>query len=255
MGNDQGSLIRQGSWWESVTDHPDRTKRKMKFSISSWNLQASFSWEVSAYQKSAGNTMWQRGKNLEGFWSMWKRTAWHSWWGNQLGKVPTGPAVCQQKRAGGRSGCWRPCWAWNDSFWSSEKGPSRAVALHCQETNFGLFRTLVDRSSWEVVLKGKKGKGVQEGWAPLKKEIFRPRIRPFLCAEGQASQEGWSGRNRELWLEPGGSKESLCSLEDGMGNSGKLQECQEVMQVKEEMGCCVQDNSVWDFRRKKDFSF
>jgi len=31
----RGKAIRQISWWESVTDHPTRLRRQMKYSISS----------------------------------------------------------------------------------------------------------------------------------------------------------------------------------------------------------------------------
>lgn len=41
-----------------------------------------------------------------------------------------------------------------------------------QRTDFELFRTLVGRVPWDSVLKGK---GIQEGWLLLKKEVLEPQ--------------------------------------------------------------------------------
>ena len=50
------------------------------------------------------------------------------------------------------------------------KGVSRTATLDFWRADFGLLRRLVDRVSWEAVLKGK---GVQEGWTFFKKEILK----------------------------------------------------------------------------------
>lgn len=50
------------------------------------------------------------------------------------------------------------------------RGISRTVTLDFWKADFGLFRRLIGRVSWEVVLKGK---GVQEGWTLFKKEILK----------------------------------------------------------------------------------
>jgi len=47
---------------------------------------------------------------------------------------------------------------------------SRTATLDFQRAEFGLFRSLVDRSPWVAVLKGE---GVQEGWTFFKKEILK----------------------------------------------------------------------------------
>ena len=50
------------------------------------------------------------------------------------------------------------------------RGVSRTATLDFWRADFGLFRTLADRVPWEAVLKGR---GVQEGWTFLKKEIVK----------------------------------------------------------------------------------
>jgi len=50
------------------------------------------------------------------------------------------------------------------------RGVSRTATLHFWRADFGLFRSLVDRVPWEVVLKGK---GVQAGWTFFKKEVLK----------------------------------------------------------------------------------
>ena len=50
------------------------------------------------------------------------------------------------------------------------RGVSRTSTLDFWRTDFGLFRSLVDRVPWEAV---PKGKGVQEGWTFFKKEISK----------------------------------------------------------------------------------
>jgi len=47
---------------------------------------------------------------------------------------------------------------------------SRTSTLDFHRAEFGLFRNLVDRVPWEVVLKGK---GLQEGWTLLKEEVLK----------------------------------------------------------------------------------
>ena len=47
-------------------------------------------------------------------------------------------------------------------------GVSKTAALAFWMADFELFRTLVGRVPWESVLKGR---GAQEGWMLLKKEV------------------------------------------------------------------------------------
>ncbi|PKU34200.1 hypothetical protein llap_15501 [Limosa lapponica baueri] len=50
------------------------------------------------------------------------------------------------------------------------KGVSKASTLDFRRADFSLFRTLVGRVPWEIILRGK---GVQEGWMLFKKEILK----------------------------------------------------------------------------------
>ncbi|PKU29777.1 hypothetical protein llap_19920 [Limosa lapponica baueri] len=50
------------------------------------------------------------------------------------------------------------------------KGVSKTSTLDFWRADFSLFRTLVGRVPWEIVLRGK---GVQEGWTLFKKEILK----------------------------------------------------------------------------------
>ncbi|KAK4832989.1 hypothetical protein QYF61_027013 [Mycteria americana] len=72
-------------------------------------------------------------------------------------------------------------------------GVSRTATLDFQREDFGLFRSLVDRVPWEVVMDGK---GVQKGWTFLKKEILK--------TSQPGRRAAWL--NRELWLELRGKK-------------------------------------------------
>uniref|UniRef100_A0A8B9C3Y3 Reverse transcriptase domain-containing protein n=1 Tax=Anser brachyrhynchus TaxID=132585 RepID=A0A8B9C3Y3_9AVES len=79
------------------------------------------------------------------------------------------------------------------------KGTSKTAVLDFRRADFELFRTLVGRVPWEEVLKGK---GVQEGWALLKKEILMAQERsvptcPKMSRRG--TRPAWL--SRELWLE------------------------------------------------------
>ena len=70
--------------------------------------------------------------------------------------------------------------------------------------DFELFRTLVGRVPWDLVLKGK---GVQEGWTLLKKEVLKLQKQAIpLCLK-----MSWQVR-RPAWM----SKELFLSLQEKM---------------------------------------
>ena len=50
------------------------------------------------------------------------------------------------------------------------RGTSKTTTMDFQRADFGRFRTLVERVSWEKVLKGK---GVQAGWTFFKEEVLK----------------------------------------------------------------------------------
>lgn len=97
--------------------------------------------------------------------------------------------------------------------------------LDSQRADFGLFVMLVEKDPLDAVLKGK---GVQEGWTCFKKEFFSVLKQAILMCQ-KTSQQGRSSAwmNRAL---AGTQGESASSLEEGPGNSGRLQGCCEVMQ-------------------------
>jgi len=79
------------------------------------------------------------------------------------------------------------------------RGVIRTATLGFQRTDFGLFRILVDRVSWEAVLKGK---GVHESWTFFNKVILKAQEQGIPVCQKMS----WRGRrpawlNRELWLE------------------------------------------------------
>ncbi|GAB0203785.1 hypothetical protein GRJ2_002844100 [Grus japonensis] len=76
---------------------------------------------------------------------------------------------------------------------------SRTATLDFWRADFGLLRRLVGRVPWEAVLKGK---GVQEGWTLVQKEILKAQEQ----AVPMCQKTSWQGRrlawlNRQLWLE------------------------------------------------------
>ncbi|GAB0201721.1 mitochondrial enolase superfamily member 1 [Grus japonensis] len=64
--------------------------------------------------------------------------------------------------------------------------------------DFGLLRTLVERRPWETVLKGK---GVQEGWALFKKEVFKAQEQSVpVCRKTKRRGRRLAWLKRELLL-------------------------------------------------------
>jgi len=51
-----------------------------------------------------------------------------------------------------------------------KRGASKTTTRDIRRVDFRLFRTLVERVSWERVLKGKE---VQEGWTFFKEEVLK----------------------------------------------------------------------------------
>ncbi|XP_071886556.1 uncharacterized protein [Anas platyrhynchos] len=81
----------------------------------------------------------------------------------------------------------------------ARKGTSKTTVLDFRRADFGLLRTLVGRVPWEVVLKGR---GVQEGWALLKREILMVQERSVpTCPKTSRRGRRPAWLNRELWLE------------------------------------------------------
>lgn len=86
----------------------------------------------------------------------------------------TGPAVWEQRRTGGLWGGWR---TWHNNHKMIEFSVLEGVRCESTEllpwiwrTDFGLFRSLVNKVPWETVLKGR---GVQEGWTFSRKEVLK----------------------------------------------------------------------------------
>lgn len=71
MGKDQGSLTRQAVCYRP----PRKDKEEDDILYKQPEPRGLALMGNSAYQMCAGNTMWQRGKSLEGSWSMQKRSA------------------------------------------------------------------------------------------------------------------------------------------------------------------------------------
>ena len=62
-----------------------------------------------------------------------------------------------------------------------------------------MLRSLVKRVPWEAALKGK---GVQEGWRLLKKEVSKAQEQAVpVCHKSSRQGRRLAWLNRELWLE------------------------------------------------------
>lgn len=136
---------------------------------------------------------------------------------------------------GGNIPPWTCCWwtekdwgvtgwlSWAQGSWNyreSKEGVSRTATLNT--------RSLVGRVPWEAILEGREVR--KAGHLSMRKS-WRHRNRLSLCAKGWAGERRPGWLNRELWLElRGKEKVSLSPLDDGVGSSGGLQGCQEVMQ-------------------------
>ena len=92
--------------------------------------------------------------------------------------------------------------------------------------DFELFRTLVGRAPRDSDLKGK---GVQEGWSLLKREVLKAQEQ----AIPPVPQDELVGKKTNVdehgaFPEAPGEKESLPPVEEGIGNSRRLQRsCQD----------------------------
>ena len=82
-----------------------------------------------------------------------------------------------------------------------------------QRTDFELFRTLVGRVPWDSVLKGK---GIQEGWLLLKKEVLEPQEQAVPCCQMSQQERRPAWMTRELSWRLQEEKESTsCERRDG----------------------------------------
>jgi len=75
---------------------------------------------------------------------------------------------------------------------------SKTTTMDFWRADFGLFRTLVERVSWERVLRGK---GVQKGWTLFKEQDLKARKQavPMCCKTNQLGRQ-LSCLNRKLLL-------------------------------------------------------
>ncbi|KAM9590842.1 uncharacterized protein ACIBXB_005891 [Morphnus guianensis] len=80
----------------------------------------------------------------------------------------------------------------------ARKGVSKTTTMDFRRANFGLFKALVERVPWEMVLKGK---GVQEGWTFFKKEILMAQDQAIpMCHKTNCRGKRPAWLNRELLL-------------------------------------------------------
>ena len=80
-----------------------------------------------------------------------------------------------------------------------QRGVSRTATLHFWRADFNLFRTMVERVPWEVVLESV---GAQEGWEYFKETVLKVQdlTIPMSWKTSQwARRLGWL--NRDLWLD------------------------------------------------------
>jgi len=80
-----------------------------------------------------------------------------------------------------------------------KSGASKTTMMVFRRADFGLFRTLVERVPWEIVLKGKE---VQESWTFFKEEVLKAQEQAVcLCCRMNQQGRRLAWLNRELLLE------------------------------------------------------
>ena len=80
-----------------------------------------------------------------------------------------------------------------------QRGVSRTATLDFRRTDFNLFRTMVERVPWEVVLESV---GAQEGWEYFKETVLKVQdltIPMSRKMNRRARRPGWL--SRDLWLD------------------------------------------------------
>ena len=79
------------------------------------------------------------------------------------------------------------------------RGVSRTATLDFQRTDFNLFRTMVERVPWEVVLQSV---GAQEDWEYLKEVILKVQELTIPKSRKTSRQARWlDWLNRDLQLD------------------------------------------------------
>ena len=97
---------------------------------------------------------------------------------------------------------------------------SKTAILNFQRADFEQFRTLAQRVPWDSVLKGK---GVQEGWLLLKKEVLKAQEQAIpLCRKMNWWERRLPWMNRAFPEAPG-EKENFPPVEEGMDNLRRVQ--------------------------------
>ena len=80
------------------------------------------------------------------------------------------------------------------------RGVSRTATLDFRRSDFNLFRTMVERVPWKVVLESV---GAQEGWEYFKDVVLKMQE---LTIPKSGKMSCWARRpvwlSRHLWLEP-----------------------------------------------------
>jgi len=80
-----------------------------------------------------------------------------------------------------------------------QRGVSRTATLDFWRADFNLFRTMVERIPWEVVLESV---GAQEGWEYFKEVILK--VQELIIPKSWKTSR-WAKRldwlNRDLWLD------------------------------------------------------
>jgi len=102
------------------------------------------------------------------------------------------------------------------------RGNSKTVTLDFQRVDFELFRRLVGGVPWDSILDSK---GVQDSWSLFKKEFLKVQEQDVPETQNEPAGKKTGVDEQGAILETPREKENLPPVEEGMGNSERIQSC------------------------------
>ena len=100
------------------------------------------------------------------------------------------------------------------------RGNSKTAILDFQRVDFELFRRLVGGVPWDSILDSK---GVQDSWSLFKKEFLKVQEQDVPETQNEPAEKKTGVDEHGVFPVAPGEKEDLLPVEEGIGNSERVQ--------------------------------